>query len=73
LKVDAQARVLRGDGTPIAGLYACGNDMGSIMNGNYPSAGIALGPALTFGYIAGRHLAEGGVTALAPSVATTSV
>ncbi|WP_027546372.1 FAD-dependent oxidoreductase [Bradyrhizobium sp. WSM2254] len=72
-KVDAQARVLRGDGTPIAGLYACGNDMGSIMNGNYPSAGIALGPALTFGYIAGRHLAEGGVTALAPSVATTSV
>ena len=73
LKVDAQARVLRGDGRPIAGLYACGNDMGSIMNGNYPSAGIALGPALTFGYIAGRHLAEGGVTALAPSVATTSV
>ncbi|MDA9493718.1 FAD-dependent oxidoreductase [Bradyrhizobium sp. CCBAU 11361] len=73
MKVDAQARVLRGDGTPIAGLYACGNDMGSIMNGNYPSAGIALGPALTFGYIAGRHLAEGGVTALAPSVATTSI
>jgi len=73
MKVDAQARVLRGDGRPIAGLYACGNDMGSIMNGNYPSAGIALGPALTFGYIAGRHLAEGGVTALAPSVATTSV
>ncbi|QDF36579.1 FAD-dependent oxidoreductase [Bradyrhizobium symbiodeficiens] len=63
LKVDAQARVLREDGTPIAGLYACGNDMGSIMNGNYPAPGIALGPALTFGYIAGRHLAEGGVVA----------
>ncbi|MDA9507569.1 succinate dehydrogenase [Bradyrhizobium sp. CCBAU 11386] len=63
MKVDAQARVLRGDGTPIAGLYACGNDMGSIMNGNYPGPGITLGPALTFGYIAGRHLAEGATTA----------
>jgi hypothetical protein len=31
--------------------------MGSIMNGNYPAPGITLGPALTFGYIAGRHLA----------------
>ncbi|MBR0701902.1 FAD-dependent oxidoreductase [Bradyrhizobium diazoefficiens] len=67
LKVDAQARVLRADGTPIAGLYACGNDMGSIMNGNCPGPGITLGPALTFGYIAGRHLAEGG--AVAPTAA----
>ncbi|UPJ40776.1 FAD-dependent oxidoreductase [Bradyrhizobium sp. 40] len=72
LKVDAQARVLREDGTPVAGLYACGNDMGSIMNGNCPWPGIALGPALTFGYIAGRHLAEGSVAA-APIAATTSV
>jgi succinate dehydrogenase/fumarate reductase flavoprotein subunit len=64
LKVDAQARVLREDGTPVAGLYACGNDMASIMNGNYPGPGITLGPALTFGYIAGRHLAEGRVATL---------
>jgi succinate dehydrogenase/fumarate reductase flavoprotein subunit len=48
---------LREDGTAIPGLYACGNDMGSIMNGNYPGPGITLGPALTFGYLAGRHLA----------------
>ena len=61
MKVDAQARVLREDGRPIAGLYACGNDMGSIMNGNYPGPGITLGPALTFGYIVARHLAEGGM------------
>jgi succinate dehydrogenase/fumarate reductase flavoprotein subunit len=58
LKTDGHARVLRRDGTVIAGLYACGNDMGSIMNGNYPGPGITLGPALTFGYIAGRHLAQ---------------
>jgi succinate dehydrogenase/fumarate reductase flavoprotein subunit len=57
LRTDCHARVLRKDGTVIAGLYACGNDMGSIMNGNYPGPGITLGPALTFGYIAGRHLA----------------
>ncbi|RXH02990.1 FAD-dependent oxidoreductase [Bradyrhizobium zhanjiangense] len=73
MKVDAQARVLRADGTPIVGLYACGNDMASIMNGNCPGPGITLGPALTFGYIAGRHLAEGGVASIASSVATTSV
>ncbi|MDA9482325.1 succinate dehydrogenase [Bradyrhizobium sp. CCBAU 11445] len=71
MKVDAQARVLREDGTPIAGLYACGNDMGSIMNGNYPAPGITLGPALTFGYIAGRHLAEGAM--IAPSAAKAVV
>ena len=58
LQTDTNARVLREDGAVIAGLYACGNDMGSIMNGNYPGPGITLGPALTFGYIAGKHLAQ---------------
>jgi succinate dehydrogenase/fumarate reductase flavoprotein subunit len=58
LRTDCHARVLGKNGSAIAGLYACGNDMGSIMNGNYPGPGITLGPALTFGYIAGRHLAE---------------
>lgn len=57
LKTDVDCRVLREDGSAIAGLYACGNDMNSIMAGNYPAAGITLGPALTFGYIAGRSLA----------------
>ncbi len=58
LKIDGEARVLREDGSVIAGLCACGNDMASIMNGNYPGPGITLGPALTFGYIAGRYLAH---------------
>lgn len=60
LQTDADARILNRNGVPIPGLYACGNDMGSIMNGNYPGPGITLGPALTFGYIAGRHLARQG-------------
>jgi succinate dehydrogenase/fumarate reductase flavoprotein subunit len=57
MKTDAQARALDADGRPIPGLYAAGNDMASIMGGNYPGAGITLGPALTFGYVAGCHLA----------------
>ncbi|MGY3478055.1 FAD-dependent oxidoreductase [Bradyrhizobium ottawaense] len=55
---DESARALDAEGRVIPGLYAAGNDMASIMGGNYPGAGITLGPALTFGYIAGRHLAD---------------
>lgn len=58
IDVDAKSRVLGADGTPIAGLFACGNDMNSIMGGTYPAAGITLGPALTFGYIAGMTISE---------------
>ncbi len=54
---DAQARVLAEDGRPISGLYACGNDMASVMEGAYPGPGITLGPALTFGWLAGRQAA----------------
>jgi succinate dehydrogenase/fumarate reductase flavoprotein subunit len=52
---DEHARVLGGDGAAIEGLYACGNDMESVMNGAYPGPGITLGPALVFGYRAARH------------------
>jgi succinate dehydrogenase/fumarate reductase flavoprotein subunit len=62
LATDAQARVLR-DGAPIPGLYAAGADMASVMGGFYPAGGINLGPALTFGHIAGLHAAgKGDVT-----------
>lgn len=57
IRTNAHAQALREDGTPIPGLYAVGNDGASIMGGNYPGGGITLGPAMTFGYIAGRHLA----------------
>lgn len=52
LMTASDARVLRSDGSVIEGLYACGNDMASIMGGTYPGPGITLGPAMTFGYIA---------------------
>ncbi len=57
LKTDASARVLDANGVPIPGLYAAGTDMASVMGGHYPAGGINLGPAMTFGYIAGRHAA----------------
>jgi succinate dehydrogenase/fumarate reductase flavoprotein subunit len=57
LTTDVVGRVVRHDGSAIAGLYAVGNDRASIMGGNYPGAGITLGPIMTFGYITGRHLA----------------
>ena len=57
LLTDENARVLDGAGQPVPGLYACGNDMNSIFLGAYPGPGITLGPALTFGTLAARHLA----------------
>ncbi|HUH41357.1 MAG TPA: FAD-dependent oxidoreductase [Castellaniella sp.] len=58
LVANEHAQVLDASGAPIPGLYAVGNDSASIMGGNYPGAGITLGPAVTFGYIAGCHLAQ---------------
>jgi FAD binding domain len=52
LVTDEAARVLDAGNHPIAGLYACGNDMQSIMGGTYPGPGITLGPAIAFAYLA---------------------
>ncbi len=52
LVADDAARVLDAANRPIAGLYACGNDMQSVMGGTYPGPGITLGPAVAFAYLA---------------------
>lgn len=52
---DGNARVLDGQGHPIPGLYAVGNDMHSIMGGVYTAPGITIGPGLVFGCLAARH------------------
>lgn len=59
LRTGPDAGVLDSAGQPVPGLYACGNDMNSIMKGSYPGPGITLGPALVFGYLAAMHLVRG--------------
>jgi succinate dehydrogenase/fumarate reductase flavoprotein subunit len=55
---DADARVLSESGQTLSGLYAAGNDMASIFGGDYPGAGITLGPAMTFAYRAIMHMLQ---------------
>jgi 3-oxosteroid 1-dehydrogenase len=57
LVTDEKARVKNTDGEVIMGLYAVGNCSASVMGRSYPGAGATLGPAMTFGYIAGRDAA----------------
>jgi succinate dehydrogenase/fumarate reductase flavoprotein subunit len=59
IRADGSARALDAQGAPIAGLYVAGNDMHSVMGGEYPAPGITLGPALTFGWVAAMHMARG--------------
>ena len=61
LATDASCRVITRDRNLVPGLYAVGNDAASVMGGNYPGAGITLGPAVTFGYVAGMALAQASV------------
>lgn len=57
LTTDVAGRVLRTDGSAVEGLYAVGNDRASVMGGNYPGAGITLGPNMAFGWLTARHIA----------------
>ena len=55
---DAQARVLREDGSVIPGLYATGISTASVMGRSYPGAGSSIGPAFVWGYVAAKHAAS---------------
>ncbi|WP_455231467.1 FAD-dependent oxidoreductase [Geopseudomonas aromaticivorans] len=57
LLTNANAQVMHENGQPIPGLYAIGNTSAAVMGTSYPGAGGTLGPAMTFGYIAARHIA----------------
>ena len=58
LRTDERARVLSEDGTVIEGLFAAGNASEAVMGRSYAGAGATIGPAMTFGYIAARTMAE---------------
>ena len=57
LDTNERAQVVTRDGAVIPGLYAAGVDSNNIMRGRYPGGGSSIGPAMTFGYVAARHLA----------------
>jgi 3-oxosteroid 1-dehydrogenase len=56
LRTNARAQVVDDAGVAIPGLYAVGNNAASSMGESYPGAGVTIGPAMTFGYIAARDL-----------------
>jgi succinate dehydrogenase/fumarate reductase flavoprotein subunit len=56
LATDEDARVLDDAGRPIEGLFACGNDMASMMRGSYPGPGTTLGPGMVFALRAATRL-----------------
>lgn len=56
LATNAECQVIDQNKKPIEGLFAVGNDAASIMGGNYPGAGITLGPAVTLGYVAAMSM-----------------
>lgn len=57
LRTDEHARVLRDDDSVINGLYATGNTTAAVMGRSYAGAGATIGPAMTFGYVAAKHIA----------------
>mgnify|MGYP001407058344 FL=1 len=52
LRADTRARVLREDGSVVAGLYAIGNTAANAFGHSYPGAGATIGQGLVFGYLA---------------------
>lgn len=57
LRNDEHARVLRKDGSAIPGLYVAGNASAATVFGSKgPAAGVTIGPAMTYGFIAARHM-----------------
>lgn len=56
-RTDGDGRVRHISGGVIPGLYAAGNAAASFLGLAYPGAGGTLGPALTFGVLAGRAAA----------------
>ena len=56
MKTDGFGRVISASGSIIDGLYTVGNAMAGSTGSVYAGAGGTLGPALTYGYLAGNHI-----------------
>ena len=58
LRTDAQARVLREDGSSIDGLYAIGNCSSPVMGASYAGGGATIASSMVFGYIAALNIGK---------------
>jgi succinate dehydrogenase/fumarate reductase flavoprotein subunit len=58
LRTDEFARVLGADDSVVKGLYAVGNTSAAVMGRSYAGAGATIGPAMTFGYVAAKHIED---------------
>ncbi len=56
-RTTTEGAVKRVGGAPVPGLYAIGNAAASPAGHGYPGAGITIGAAMVFGWLAGRHAA----------------
>jgi 3-oxosteroid 1-dehydrogenase len=73
LRTDERARVLRADDRVVKGLYAVGNASAAVMGRSYAGAGATIGPAMTFGYVAAKHIATEINTGTSQSTSQTEV
>ena len=61
IRINENMNAIRLDGTPIEGLFVCGDGSGSFFHGSYPNilSGCAAGRNATFGRLAGKIAAQG--------------
>ena len=53
--INNHGQVINKNNDPIPGLYASGNCTPALLT-TYPGPGATIGPAMTFGFIAGKHI-----------------
>jgi 3-oxosteroid 1-dehydrogenase len=59
--INSDAQIVDFEGRPLPGLFGAGNVVAHPFASAYPGGGGTLGPAVTFGHVAGKSVLSGGV------------